>query len=98
MRRTSKLPVARPLLLLTRRADILSQGNDMINLMVFCEHEDENFSFYRAWGPLGQLRKQVPDINLIEPPKRDLTWRDLRGIDITFFQRPSQTHHLSMVR
>jgi len=52
-------------------------------------------SWYRGIGPLSELQKQWPDLQLLFPPTID--WPSLKMCDVLFMQRPCDPNHLNTV-
>lgn len=67
----------------------------MINLFVFSPNIVDATSYYRAWGPLSMLRKQIPNLNLMVSPS--LNWTVAFEADIAFVQRPTLRDHLNFI-
>jgi glycosyltransferase involved in cell wall biosynthesis len=63
----------------------------MINIGMLCPNPGDGTSYYRAWGPLNELRKSMPELNLMS--KDGWEWPDMGNIDIGFIQRPFQVNH-----
>ena len=64
----------------------------MINIGMLCPSPGDGTSYYRAWGPLNELRRTMPELNLIS--KDGWEWPDMGHLDICFIQRPFQQNHV----
>ena len=58
---------------------------EKINLLAVIPNTEDATSFYRAIGPLGQLRKIMPELNIISGVQR-FTWAVMQMSDIVFLQ------------
>lgn len=64
----------------------MKKATTRFNLGVICGNPKDGTSFYRAMGPLGSLRKQMPEmqIRLLE----EVSWMTMKMVDVLFLQRP----------
>lgn len=66
----------------------------MKTLLAFAPAYTDATSFYRAFGPLGELKKQY-DINIIRG--EEVNWATLSTVDALFLQRPFNSTHVQIV-
>jgi len=64
------------------------------NLQVYAPNPKDITSLYRAVGPLSELRKKYPHLNITIHEK--LEWHQLKMSDIVFLQRPWLDTHLQI--
>ena len=65
------------------------------NILFICPSPTDATSWYRGYGPFGELRKKLPDISLITGVEK-FTWAIFQMTDITFMQRPYSKNHLTI--
>lgn len=66
----------------------------------YCE---DGTSTYRAWGPVTELRKLIPDLDVLSPhtlstsPSGNrLAWPEFQNVDAVMLQRPFAPDHVAM--
>lgn len=67
----------------------------MKTLLAFAPAYTDATSFYRAFGPLGELKKQYPEINIIRG--EEVNWATLSMVDAIYLQRPFNQTHVQIV-
>lgn len=55
-------------------------------LGVICGNPKDATSFYRAMGPLGNLRRMLPEMSIVM--LEEVSWMSMKQIDVLFLQRP----------
>jgi hypothetical protein len=69
----------------------------MIRLAIYSpEGGIDTTSFFRAGGPYGLLRKQVPD--LAYSFATQVSWNECKQVDVVLFQRPYSPVHVEMLQ
>jgi glycosyltransferase involved in cell wall biosynthesis len=68
----------------------------MIKMAVLSPGVWDGQSYYRAAGPLGRLRQQMP--NLLLEYFNSVGWPELHNVDIVFMQRPGAEEHLKIIK
>jgi len=66
----------------------------MRTLLAFAPAYTDATSFYRAFGPLGELKKQY-DVNIVRG--EEVNWATLSSVDALFLQRPFNPTHVQIV-
>lgn len=64
---------------------------------------EDGTSLYRAWGPITELRKQIPDLDLLSyhtlahhASGTRFAWPEIQNVDAVFLQRAFQGDHVMM--
>lgn len=70
---------------------------DRINLIVNCPNALDATSLYRGMGPLLDLQKDLPQLNLITHVQ-EYSWMIFKMADAIFLQRPHTDKHLSIIQ
>lgn len=68
----------------------------MINVLAICPNRMDSTSFYRGMGPLGELKRRMPDLNI--SLAGEVEWSLLELVDVLFLQRPTSDQHLLMAK
>ena len=61
-------------------------------LGVIAGNPKDSTSFYRAMGPLGNLRTLVPEMSLLM--LEEVSWMSMKQVDVLFMQRPFTDDHV----
>lgn len=68
-----------------------------IRLLSIIPNRDDATSFYRAIGPLTDLTRRMPELEVMEPSK--VTWAVIAAsCDVLFMQRPFSPDHLTIAQ
>jgi len=72
----------------------------MIRILLLAKIYFDGTSFYRSHGPFSHLRKQYPDIEIIDGSfdGKVFDWAALAQVDVLFMQRPSQEHDVTIMK
>lgn len=66
----------------------------MKSLMMYSPNPTDATSFYRATGPLQELKRKM---GFSLQMSRDTNWAVIKGVDVVFMQRPFTDNHLKIV-
>ncbi len=67
----------------------------MINLHCYLPGAHDPTSFYRGWGPISMLRKQMP--NLLVQRVEQVNWMTAFEADVALVQRPCSMEHINCI-
>jgi hypothetical protein len=68
---------------------------NMKTLLAFSPAYTDATSFYRSFGPLGELKRQYPELNILKG--EEVNWATLAMVDGLFLQRPFSATHAQVI-
>ena len=72
-------------------------------MLCFAPYPEDGTSQYRCWGPLNEVRRLIPDLDLVSlhtlssnPAGTRLSWVEMGMVDAVMIQRPFAPEHVSI--